>query len=180
MELMLIARRATSNLQGRGARVERVFCGSFMTSLDMAGASVTVMRVDALSLARLDAAADTPGWREAHGTRSKRPPHQLIPYSSSSGGGASTAASPAGGGSEAAAQEEEGGGVSPGEWGAVEGAVRAAANALVAAEPASENPRKCNCNCWLGRLRARVCVLCFCAVVISAERGWVGGWLRDC
>lgn len=52
MELMLIARRATSNLQGRGARVERVFCGSFMTSLDMAGASVTVMRVDALSLAR--------------------------------------------------------------------------------------------------------------------------------
>ncbi|CAB1120752.1 unnamed protein product [Ectocarpus sp. CCAP 1310/34] len=52
MELMLIARRTTSNLQGRGARVERVFCGSFMTSLDMAGASVTVMRVDALSLAR--------------------------------------------------------------------------------------------------------------------------------
>lgn len=70
----------------------------------------------------------------------------------------STAASPTGGGSEAAAQEE-GGGVSPGEWGAVEGAVRAAANALVAAEPASENPRKCNC--WLGRLRARVCV-CLC------------------
>ncbi|CAM9723326.1 unnamed protein product [Ectocarpus sp. 12 AP-2014] len=135
MELMLIARRTTSNLQGRGARVERVFCGSFMTSLDMAGASVTIMRVDALSLARLDAAADTPGWREAHGTRSKRPPHQLTPYSSSSGGGVSTTASPAVGGSEAAAQEEEGGSVSPGEWGAVEGAVRAAANALVAAEP---------------------------------------------
>lgn len=52
MELLLIARRAASNLTGRGARVERVFCGSFMTSLDMAGASVTVMRVDALSLAR--------------------------------------------------------------------------------------------------------------------------------
>lgn len=52
MELLLIARRASSNLEGRGARVERVFCGSFMTSLDMAGASVSVMRVDALSLAR--------------------------------------------------------------------------------------------------------------------------------
>lgn len=52
MELLLIARRATSNLEGRGARVERVYCGAFMTSLDMAGASVTVMRVDALSLAR--------------------------------------------------------------------------------------------------------------------------------
>lgn len=52
MELLLIARRAASNLEGRGATIERVFCGSFMTSLDMAGASVSVMRVDALTLAR--------------------------------------------------------------------------------------------------------------------------------
>ena len=52
MELLLIARRAASNLKGRGARVERVFCGPFMTSLNMAGASVSVMRVDALTLAR--------------------------------------------------------------------------------------------------------------------------------
>lgn len=39
-------------MKGRGARVERVFSGVFMSSLDMAGASITVMRVDALSLAR--------------------------------------------------------------------------------------------------------------------------------
>ena len=52
MELLLLARRAASNLADRGARVERVYSGAFMTSLDMAGASITVMRVDALTLAR--------------------------------------------------------------------------------------------------------------------------------
>lgn len=52
MELLLVARRAAGNLAGRGAKVERVYCGAFMTSLDMAGVSVTVMRVDALTLAR--------------------------------------------------------------------------------------------------------------------------------
>lgn len=52
MELLLIARRAASNVKSRGARVERVFSGMFMSSLDMAGASITVMRVDALTLAR--------------------------------------------------------------------------------------------------------------------------------
>lgn len=53
MELLLLARRAASNLAEKGAKVERVYCGAFMTSLDMVGASVTVMRVDTLTLARL-------------------------------------------------------------------------------------------------------------------------------
>ncbi|CAN0457826.1 unnamed protein product, partial [Discosporangium mesarthrocarpum] len=54
MELLLLARRAVSNLEGegRGCKVERCYVGGFMTSLDMAGASVSVMRVNALALAR--------------------------------------------------------------------------------------------------------------------------------
>lgn len=52
MELYIVARRAASTLSARGARVVRVYCGSFMTSLDMAGVSVTVMRVDNLLLSR--------------------------------------------------------------------------------------------------------------------------------
>ncbi|CAM9382406.1 unnamed protein product [Laminaria digitata] len=132
MELLLIARRATSNLKGRGARVERVYCGAFMTSLDMAGASVTVMRVDVLSLARLDAAADTPGWRDAHGTRSKRPPHTSLPDISaaiSAGMDASTSQGRDG------SRSHQGPAVFPGEWSAVERATRAATAALIAAEP---------------------------------------------
>ncbi|CAM9253871.1 unnamed protein product [Scytosiphon promiscuus] len=140
MELLLVARRAASNVKGRGARVERVFCGVFMSSLDMAGASITVMRVDALTLARLDAPADAPGWRDAHGTRSKRPPHQVPRYSSQP----PSAFTPnvVGAGSPASPEEDEsataplkGDVISPGEWSVVEGAVRAAAKALIAAEP---------------------------------------------
>eukprot|EP00903_Cladosiphon_okamuranus_P013498 g12572.t1 len=130
MELLLIARRAASNLKGRGARVERVFCGPFMTSLNMAGASVSVMRVDALMLARLDAPTDTPGWRDAHGTRSKRPPHELPPYASQP-----STPSSAAGASASSTLQTEGGGGSPGEWGTVERAVRAVATALIASEP---------------------------------------------
>ncbi|CAM9134801.1 unnamed protein product [Pylaiella littoralis] len=139
MELLLIARRAASNLQGRGARVERVFCGSFMTSLDMAGASVTVMRVGALSLARLDAPADTPGWRDAHGTSSKRPPHQLPAFSSQSSilppspagvAGASTTQ-----GDDSTSAQQKGGVIFPGERAVVERALRAATKALIEAEP---------------------------------------------
>eukprot|EP00752_Nemacystus_decipiens_P007043 g6316.t1 len=132
MELLLIARRAASNLKGRGARVERVFCGPFMTSLDMAGASVSVMRVDAPTLARLDAPTDTPGWRDAHGTRSKRPPHELPPYDSLPS--TPTVAAGAAGSASSTSQAQIGG-ICPGQWVTVEKAIRAVATALIASEP---------------------------------------------
>lgn len=52
MELLVIARRTASNLMKRGAIVERIYCGAFMTSLDMAGASVSVMKADNDRLSR--------------------------------------------------------------------------------------------------------------------------------
>eukprot|EP00850_Spirogloea_muscicola_P011649 SM000073S21425 [mRNA] locus=s73:99591:105584:- [translate_table: standard] len=47
MELMICAGKAVAELQvEHGFLVERVFVGSLMTSLDMAGISITVLRVD--------------------------------------------------------------------------------------------------------------------------------------
>lgn len=89
---------------------------------------------------RLDAPADTPGWRDAHGTRSKRPPHQVPRYSSQpppatvAGTGSSTSV----GEGDSATATLKGNIISPGEWSVVEGAVRAAAKALIEAEPVGE------------------------------------------
>lgn len=90
----------------------------------------------------LDAPADTPGWRDAHGTSSKRPPHQLPAFSSqpstlppSTAGVTSALATQ---GDDVTAAQQKGGVISPGEWAAVERAVTAATKALIEAEPVSE------------------------------------------
>lgn len=84
-------------------------------------------------IVRIDAPADTPGWRDAHGTRSKRPPQRLPAYSSQPSAPSSAAGAS---GTPTASPTHEGGvAIPPGEWGAVERAIRAAASALIAAEP---------------------------------------------
>ncbi|KAL6505984.1 hypothetical protein OROHE_022703 [Orobanche hederae] len=63
MELMIAAGKAVPGLQLElGVTVERVYVGSFMTSLDMAGFSITVMKADQSILNRLDAPARAPNW----------------------------------------------------------------------------------------------------------------------
>ncbi len=62
MELNLVARRAISRLESQGISVERAFVGTFLTALDMAGVSISVLRVDDARLERLDAATDAPAW----------------------------------------------------------------------------------------------------------------------
>ncbi|KAL8056425.1 hypothetical protein ABFX02_04G119100 [Erythranthe guttata] len=63
MELMIAAGKAVPRLQlEHGLAVERVYTGSFMTSLDMAGFSVTVMKADQTILSRLDAPTKAPNW----------------------------------------------------------------------------------------------------------------------
>ncbi|KAL2630291.1 hypothetical protein R1flu_014977 [Riccia fluitans] len=63
MELAIIAGKAVANLQlEHGLGVERVYTGSFMTSLDMAGMSLSVLKVDDSILARLDAPTAAPAW----------------------------------------------------------------------------------------------------------------------
>ncbi|KAJ3697647.1 hypothetical protein LUZ61_001352 [Rhynchospora tenuis] len=63
MELMLAARKAVRDLQDvHGLGVDRVYTGSFMTSLDMAGFSITLMKSEQAILDRLDAPTKAPCW----------------------------------------------------------------------------------------------------------------------
>ncbi|KAH9330234.1 hypothetical protein KI387_002342, partial [Taxus chinensis] len=73
MELMIVAGKAVAQLQlDHGLAVERVYTGSFMTSLDMAGFSLSVMKVDSTILPRLDAPTKAPAWPV--GVDGPRPP----------------------------------------------------------------------------------------------------------
>jgi dihydroxyacetone kinase len=62
MELAIVARHAIATLEAKGIRVERAYAGTFLSALEMAGVSLTVMRVDDARLARLDAPTSAPAW----------------------------------------------------------------------------------------------------------------------
>lgn len=63
MELAIVARRAVITLAERGLSVERVYMGSFLTSLEMPGVSLSVLRdLNDRDLALLDAPTDAPAW----------------------------------------------------------------------------------------------------------------------
>lgn len=65
MELAVVARRAVAVLEGRGAVVERAYLGTFLSAIDMAGVSLSVLPVDDAWLAHLDAPTDAPAWPNA-------------------------------------------------------------------------------------------------------------------
>uniref|UniRef100_A0A803MRW2 3,4-dihydroxy-2-butanone kinase n=2 Tax=Magnoliopsida TaxID=3398 RepID=A0A803MRW2_CHEQI len=76
IELMVAAGKAVPRLQlEHGLAVDRVYTGSFMTSLDMAGLSITVMKVDEGILQRLDAPTKAPAWPV--GLDGNRPPAKI-------------------------------------------------------------------------------------------------------
>ncbi|XP_009360031.2 putative 3,4-dihydroxy-2-butanone kinase isoform X1 [Pyrus x bretschneideri] len=63
MELMIASGKAVPKLQlEHGLAVDRVYTGSFMTSLDMAGFSISIMKADQTILQRLDAVTKAPYW----------------------------------------------------------------------------------------------------------------------
>lgn len=62
MELAIFARKALALLRDRGAVIERVYPGTFVTSLEAAGISLSLMRVDDALLPYLDAPTDAPAW----------------------------------------------------------------------------------------------------------------------
>lgn len=62
MELEILTGAVLARLGEIGANVERCWTGTFLTSLDMPGASVSVARVDDELLKLLDAPADTLAW----------------------------------------------------------------------------------------------------------------------
>jgi len=62
MELAIVARHAFAVLRARSFRVERAWCGNFMTALEMPGCSLSLLAVDDARLNRLDAPATAPAW----------------------------------------------------------------------------------------------------------------------
>ncbi|CAM8910081.1 unnamed protein product [Rhodiola kirilowii] len=63
MELMITAGKTVPLMQlNHGLAVDRVYTGSFMTSLDMAGFSISIMKADEKILRRLDAPTRAPSW----------------------------------------------------------------------------------------------------------------------
>ncbi|XP_023641856.1 putative 3,4-dihydroxy-2-butanone kinase isoform X2 [Capsella rubella] len=86
MELMIATGKAVPKLQLEfGLAVDRVYTGFFMTSLDMAGFSISIMKADQSILDRLDAPTKAPNWPV--GSDGNRPPpkiHVPVPPSLSS------------------------------------------------------------------------------------------------
>ena len=62
MELSIVAGAAVRDLQNRGVQVQRLWVGSFLTALDMAGCSLSVLAVDDDVLNALDAPTSAPAW----------------------------------------------------------------------------------------------------------------------
>jgi len=64
MELFIVNKKVAAMLAERGIKVFRTYVGEFMTSLEMAGCSVTLLRLDEELKELLAAPADTPGFKQ--------------------------------------------------------------------------------------------------------------------
>ncbi len=62
MELLIVANHAIKALDSQGYKIERVYVGTFLSALEMAGVSLSLMTLDDQRLARLDAPTDSPAW----------------------------------------------------------------------------------------------------------------------
>ncbi len=74
MELAIVARAALSCLHEAGIVVERAYAGTFLSALEMAGVSISVLEVDDARLVRLDASTDAPAWPNAAPRSRVKPP----------------------------------------------------------------------------------------------------------
>jgi dihydroxyacetone kinase len=73
MELAILARHVVSALESKGCTVERIYAGTFLSSLDMAGISISVLGVDEERLRWLDASTTAPAWPNVLKHRPGRP-----------------------------------------------------------------------------------------------------------
>ena len=64
MELYVVNRKVAEILSDRGIKVHRTYVGEYMTSLEMAGCSVSLLKLDDELRALLDYPADTPGFKQ--------------------------------------------------------------------------------------------------------------------
>lgn len=63
MELFIINNRVADVLADKGVKVYKTFVGEFMTSIEMAGFSISLLKLDDQLKGLLDAKADTPGFK---------------------------------------------------------------------------------------------------------------------
>jgi dihydroxyacetone kinase len=77
MELAIVARHAMRFLESKGIMVERMYAGTFLSSLDMAGISITVLGVNDEWLRWLDAVTAAPAWPNALKQRPGKPQAQI-------------------------------------------------------------------------------------------------------
>ena len=73
MEMAIVGRKTLSALETRGLEVDRLYAGTFVSSLDMAGVSISLLRVDDERLRWLDASTSAPAWPNV----SKRAPGSI-------------------------------------------------------------------------------------------------------
>src|SRR5262249_25466843 len=62
MELAILARHVVPSLEKKGFTVERLYAGTFLSSLDMAGISISVLGLNDGWLRWLDAPTTAPSW----------------------------------------------------------------------------------------------------------------------
>ena len=62
MEMTIAAGEALAWLAGRGIPVERAWCGTFLTAIDMAGISLSLLPLEAGMVAALDLPTEAPAW----------------------------------------------------------------------------------------------------------------------
>ena len=79
MELAIVARHATLFLKKNGFTIERLYAGTFLSSLDMAGISISVLGVNKQWLHWLDAPTTAPAWPNAAKQRPRPFKVQLTP-----------------------------------------------------------------------------------------------------
>jgi dihydroxyacetone kinase len=116
MELAIVARHAVRFLESKGFTVERIFAGTFLSSLDMAGISISVLGLNDDRLRWLDASTTAPAWPNAPKQRAGKPGVDMETEVSPS------AAVQAGSGAQSVAGKR------------TRNAIEAACNALIAAE----------------------------------------------
>jgi dihydroxyacetone kinase len=77
MELAIIAHHTILFLESKGFTVERIYAGTFLSSLDMAGISISVLGINDERLRWLDAPTTAPAWPNVLRQRPGRPEAQI-------------------------------------------------------------------------------------------------------
>ena len=77
MELAIVARHAATFLAAKGLTVERIYAGTLLSSLDMAGISISVLGLNEDRLRWLDAPTTAPAWPNAAKQRPGNPTRQI-------------------------------------------------------------------------------------------------------